>query len=213
MATSFIEQVPTIIHVLRQLNPRSVLDVGKGFGKYGFLLHEYVGIDHAKRPDPRRTMAQQSRIAIDALDANPAYQWPHVAQFYRHCYLGRVEELCDGLPAYDVVLMADVIEHIEKTAALRVVELFLARGSTLVVSTPRTFFQQELFESAHERHLSFWAIGDFRKADRTVFYQSIGPGMVYVIRSGHMAGIRGFGNDFLAKARRVARFALNEIGW
>src|SRR5262245_58425700 len=125
MASSFLDQVPTIVYVLQKLDPQTVLDVGKGFGKYGFLLHEYVGIDNTKKPDPSKTLAEQSRIVIDAIEANPSYQWPHISQFYRHVYLGRVEELCDELPPYDVVLMADVIEHIEKTAALRVVDLFL----------------------------------------------------------------------------------------
>ena len=176
MASSFLDQMPTIMYVLQKINPQTVLDVGKGFGKYGFLLHEYVGIDNTKKPDPNRTLAEQSRIAIDAIEVNPSFQWPHISQFYRHVYLGRVEELCDDLPAYDVVLMSDVIEHIEKTAALRVVDLFLARGSTLLISTPRKFFQQELFESPDEHHVSFWTINDFRKPDRTVFYQNVGRG-------------------------------------
>ena len=73
MASSFLDQVPTIVYVLQKLDPQSVLDVGKGFGKYGFLLHEYVGIDHMKKPDPNRTLAQQSRIVIDAVEVNPSY--------------------------------------------------------------------------------------------------------------------------------------------
>jgi hypothetical protein len=63
MASSFADQIPTIVYVLEKLNAKTVLDVGKGFGKHGFLLHEYVGIDHRKKPDPHRTLAQQSRIA------------------------------------------------------------------------------------------------------------------------------------------------------
>jgi hypothetical protein len=212
MASSFADQIPTVAYVLGRLNPKTVLDVGKGFGKYGFLLHEYVGIDYGKKPDPHRTLAQQSRIAIDAVEVNPSYQWPHISQFYREVYFGRVEELCDNLPAYDVVLMADVIEHIEKIDALRVVDSFLARGSTLLISTPRKFFQQELFESPDERHVSFWTVKDFQKPDRTVLYQKVGEGVIYVVKHGKMANIRGFGNDFLAKARRLARFTFTEIG-
>jgi 2-polyprenyl-3-methyl-5-hydroxy-6-metoxy-1,4-benzoquinol methylase len=212
MASSFADQIPTVVYVLEKLNPKTVLDVGKGFGKYGFLLHEYVGIDHRKKPDPHRTLAQQSRVAIDAVEVNPSYQWQHISQFYRDVYFGRIEELCDSLPTYDVVLMADVIEHIEKIAALRVVELFLARGSTLLISTPRKFFQQELFESPDERHVSFWTVKDFQKPDRTVLYQKLGAGVIYVVKQGKMAKIRGFGNDFLAKARRLARLTLAEMG-
>ena len=44
-----------------------MLDIGKGFGKYAFLTHEYCGIDNTRRPDPTRTLREQSRVAIDAV--------------------------------------------------------------------------------------------------------------------------------------------------
>jgi hypothetical protein len=149
VASSFVDQVPVIIFLLHKLSPQTVLDVGKGFGKYGFLLHEYVGIDQTKRPDPNKTLAEQSRVAVDAVEVNRSYLWPHLGQLYRQVFVGRVEELCSTLPSYDVILMADVIEHIEKAAALQVLESFLAR-STVIVSTPRHFFEQDLYESPDE---------------------------------------------------------------
>ena len=82
MASSFVEQVPVIVFLLQKLNPQTVLDVGKGFGKYGFLLHEYVGIDQTKRPDPSKTLAEQSCVAVDAVEVNRSYLWPHISQFY-----------------------------------------------------------------------------------------------------------------------------------
>jgi hypothetical protein len=211
MASSFVDQVPTIIYLLQKLNPRTVLDVGKGFGKYGFLLDEYVGIDQTKRPDPCKTLAEQSRVAVDAVEVNRNYLWPHLCQFYRHVYIGRVEELCDALPPYDVVLMADVIEHIEKTAALRVLDSFLCRGSTMLISTPRHFFQQELYDSSDEHHVSFWTPRDFQGPDRTVLHQNVGPGVIYVVKVGRRDRIRGFGNDPLTRARRLARLTMAEL--
>jgi hypothetical protein len=37
----------------------------------------------------------------DAVEVNPSHHWPHISQFYRDGYFGRVEELCDSLPTYD----------------------------------------------------------------------------------------------------------------
>src|SRR5436309_9272819 len=102
MPSSFASQIPIIVHLLNNLEPATVLDVGKGFGKYGFLIHEYVGMDFSKRPDPAATLAQQSRIAVDAVESNPDYLWPHISQFYRNIYVGRIENLYQSLGRYDV---------------------------------------------------------------------------------------------------------------
>jgi hypothetical protein len=48
MASSFSAQIPAIVHLLKSLASKSVFDIGKGFGKYGFLIHEYLGIDNTK---------------------------------------------------------------------------------------------------------------------------------------------------------------------
>ena len=49
MASSFVSQIPVIVNLVSKLKPRKIIDIGKGFGKYGFLIHEYAGIDNQKR--------------------------------------------------------------------------------------------------------------------------------------------------------------------
>ena len=44
MPTSVPYGVPIIAGAARQLRPKSVLDVGIGFGKYGMLFREYLDI-------------------------------------------------------------------------------------------------------------------------------------------------------------------------
>src|SRR5437762_2258848 len=131
MASSFLAQIPVIVGVLNQLRPKTILDVGKGFGKYGCLAHEYVGIDHQRRPDPARTLAQQSCVHIDAVEWNRDYLWPHIEQLYRRVFVGRVEDMLSQLPNYDVVLMCDVIEHIEKQGGANVVRHFVKSGAAV----------------------------------------------------------------------------------
>jgi GDP-mannose 4,6 dehydratase len=132
--------------------------------------------------------------------------------FRRHVHVGRVEELFHDLPVYDLVLMVDVIEHIDKAPASLVLNSFLARGSTVLVATPRYFFQQELYESPDERHVSFWTLRDFYGPDRTIFHQNVGPSAIYVLKEGRMNRIPGFGNDPLTRVRRLARLTLSEFG-
>ena len=78
MGSSFIDQTPAIIHLLQKLQPKSVLDIGKGFGKYGFLLHEYLGIDNTKKIDPAKSIKEQSGIVVDAVEIDPDLMLPHL---------------------------------------------------------------------------------------------------------------------------------------
>jgi hypothetical protein len=44
MPSSHLYQIPTIIKIICGLKPDSILDIGCGFGKYGFLAREYLEI-------------------------------------------------------------------------------------------------------------------------------------------------------------------------
>src|SRR5271157_5193678 len=72
----FHSQIPTVLDLLQQIHAKTMFDVGKGFGKYGLLVHEYFGIPTAVRPDPRRMLREQSTVVIDAVESNPFYMWP-----------------------------------------------------------------------------------------------------------------------------------------
>jgi 2-polyprenyl-3-methyl-5-hydroxy-6-metoxy-1,4-benzoquinol methylase len=209
MASSYSSQIPLIIHLLSKLKPDTVLDIGKGFGKYGFLLHEYCGVDNSVRPNPTLSLAQQSRIAIDAVESNSDYLWPHLDQLYRQIFLGRIETLYETLPRYDTILMADVIEHLEKHDALSIIRHFIQAGSSMIIATPRDFFQQELFESNDEHHVSHWTAKDFRPI-ASVDYQNADAGRVFLISPQPM-DIRGFGRSPIKRLRRIARAVRNEL--
>jgi hypothetical protein len=210
MASSFSSQIPVIIWMLQSLRPRTILDVGKGLGKYGFLAHEYLGLDERRRPDPRRTIAEQSRVILDAVECNPDFMWPHIAQIYTNVFSGRIEELYPELPAYELVLMCDVIEHLKKEDGHRVLRYFLSQNSTIIVSTPRRFFQQELYESADEHHLSFWGPADFRMTGAAMDWQTVDAGRVFLL-STRPLNLRGFGNSVIKRIRRISRALANEM--
>jgi len=209
MASSFSSQISTIVYLISKLKPVSLLDIGKGFGKYGFLLHEYYGVDNSVRPNPAVSLRDQSRIVIDAVECNPDYLWPHLSQFYRHIFEGRIEEIYQDLPHYDLILMADVIEHLRKEEARAIVRHFVDRGSTLVVSTPKKYFEQKCFESEDERHLSHWTSTDFR-ALGCCDYQNTGAGRVFMV-SPQPIDVRGFGSSPIKRIRRMVRALQDEL--
>jgi hypothetical protein len=186
-----------------------VLDIGKGFGKYGFLLHEYVGLDSKMAPKPELPLKDQSSVVIDCVDVNPDYCFPHIKQFYTSVWTEDILESFEARKGYDLVLMSDVIEHLPYEKAFPVLQHFLGDGAILVVSTPNVFFDQDLYESPAEHHVSFWRKSDFKKLGCFVDSQRVGPGTVHLL-SRKRIDIRGFGGAWIKKVRRIARCLLDE---
>lgn len=212
MASSFYDQIPAILDIIRQLKPGAILDIGKGFGKYGFLVHEYIGIAADRKVDRTKTMAGQSAISIDAVEVDPDLMMPHLEQVYRKVYFGDVFDIYKNLDAdYDLVLMVDVIEHLPKDKSIALLRHFLAQGSTILVATPKKYFQQHLYESRFEEHISHWTVNDFRaNLPGFVDSQCVVSGMLYLV-SMEKKNLTGFGSSLIKKLKRVYRSIASEV--
>lgn len=209
MASSFLSQVPQIIYLISQIKPKTVLDVGKGFGKYGFLIHEYIGIDNTKELMMNKTMKEQSQIEIDAVEIDEQLFLPHLDQIYNKIYKGNVLELYNSLPNYDLILMVDVIEHLDKVKAIDMLNYFKSKKTKLIIATPEFFFEQHLYNSTFEEHISHWSLKDFNNL-YYVDYQKIDGGIIYLLTP-QKVNVRGFGNSIIKKIRRVGRYLRNEF--
>jgi len=157
MPTSEHWQIPRVCDVLTALKPKTVLDVGAGYGKYGLLAREF---------------GEASRV--DAIDANPP-RFP----VYDQVYLGDLREIDTLLPAdaphYDLALFIDVIEHLEKADARAFLAKLTGRAKRVLVTTPWGFRPQEIPGMPWETHRSGWFPWDFSR-DHRVERWSVFPG-------------------------------------
>jgi len=145
--TSEHRQIPYICDVLVRERPRTVLDVGAGYGKFGVLAREYGGAER-----------------VDAIDAN-APRFP----VYDRVFLGDIRDLDRVLPEgerWDLALFVDVIEHLEKAEGYRVLDQLAGRAGRVLVTTPWGFRPQEIPGMPYETHRSGWYPGDFGKRYR-----------------------------------------------
>jgi hypothetical protein len=137
-----------------RLQPKRVLDVGAGFGKWGFLLREALDFMAA------RLDRSEWSVTIDGVDADlahsPLHQW-----VYDSMVEADVLDDPDRWSGYDLVVLGDVIEHFPKAAGERLLEALLSRNRNLIVVTPLHFFEQDLPGRPFERHLSHWTPTDF----------------------------------------------------
>jgi hypothetical protein len=145
MPSSALPLVPTNVFTALEHKPRTVLDVGPGHGKYGLLLREYA-------PWLER---------LDAVEGEPRYleRFPWLERIYDNVIVGDVAELFGMELFYDLVLMVDVLEHLDHDAG----EALLRRiPGRVIVCTPAVFFQNPEADQGFEteRHRSLWTVAE-----------------------------------------------------
>src|SRR4029434_7034396 len=97
--------VPPLVQSLLQGQPRSVLDLGMGFGGGGVLVRQWL--DQGVRP---------WKTFLAGVEAWPDYRNP-VWDLYNVIYAQTIERfLASSDETFDCVLFCDVLEHFEKAA-------------------------------------------------------------------------------------------------
>jgi hypothetical protein len=154
--TSYLYQINTIVELMVYSQPKSILDIGVGFGKYGFLAREYVGI---------RDTYDAWRIRVDGIEIHEGYITSLHDLIYDHLYIGDAREIVPSLDGgYDLVLLIDVIEHLEYEDGLALLLECRKRSRNLLVSTPKVMAQQgEVYGNPHEAHRFHWKYEHFGK--------------------------------------------------
>lgn len=166
MPTSNLAVAPSVLWNVAEVSPASVLDVGPGWGKYAVLLREYLNDPPAR---------------IDAVEAWAPYVDDHrLRALYDDVHVGDCCGLDDAtLASYELVLMVDVIEHIEKPAAVE----FLGRvPGRVVICTPVAWFDTGPGLPSTEAHVSHWTVDDFVATGRVEAYSEVLGG--HVVRLG-----------------------------
>ncbi|MBU0718430.1 MAG: class I SAM-dependent methyltransferase [Planctomycetes bacterium] len=163
MPSSTPYALPTIASIARQLRPRSVLDVGIGFGKYGYLFREYLDIwDMEDVGDYDR---DRWKVIIEGIEATPEYITPLHDYIYDTIHVGDVTEIIDGLGLYDVIIIGDVIEHFPKPIGEALLDkLYAHTGQCLLLTFPPNCPKtHDTLHNPRECHRSSWDRQDFRR--------------------------------------------------
>lgn len=155
MPTSKLGHVPIVLDLIAKVPHATVLDVGPGVGKYGLLMREYW----RSRPSDR----------LDAVEAWAPYlaAYPWLEHIYDELRVADVRTLSDDeLAGYDVVLMADVLEHFTKEDGIALLARIPGR---VIITTPAVYFQNpEAATIWTEDHRSLWGRPDFLGLGRPV---------------------------------------------
>jgi len=148
--------------------PQSVLDIGIGFGKFGFLCREYLELWDG------RNIYDDWRHRIDGIEAFEKYITPVHDRIYDNIYTGDALSVLPTLETtYDLVLLIDVIEHFTIEDGLRLLEMCATRSKACIISTPHDVSSQgDCFDNSYEIHRSQWTWEHFDSFENKSFVQN-----------------------------------------
>jgi len=157
MPTSNLSQLNEITHLIKVTDPKAILDIGIGFGKYGFLAREYLELWDCQQEYPEWTRR------IDGIEAFADYVGPLQRLIYNTIHMGNALDVLPTLDAtYDLVLLVDVLEHFSHDDGLRLLKECLRIGRNLLVAVPKPFSHQgAAFGNEFETHRFDWKARDF----------------------------------------------------
>ena len=113
----------------------TVLDIGAGGGTYYDLLGDYF-------------------TTMDACEAfEKTIEECDLKNKYRTVYAEDIRNLVDKIDFYDIIIMGDVLEHLEVKDAQKVIKTLLPKCNQMLVAVPYKLPQDEIDGNKYEKHL------------------------------------------------------------
>jgi hypothetical protein len=162
-----------MVDLILRVNPSSILDIGIGFGKYGFLSREYLDIAQGNY--------HKFKVRIDGIEGFKDYLTPIHKTVYDKIYLGNALEVLPKIyKKYDLVLLIDCLEHFDQAEGQKLLKLISARARSVIVSVPSFWVPQGAsFNNDLEEHKYFWRRKDFKNFKHKTFFEGPESLIVY----------------------------------
>lgn len=165
MPSSTWVHVSDVLTAISVVNPTTVLDVGAGFGKWGYLCREILDIGK------QRLIPSEWETDIEGVEPFDPYISIHQRHLYTHVHNMTIQQfLSDGyvmkLHKYEATICNDVLEHMEKEEALQVHRKLVAiTNRILIIGLPigEDWAQGSIFNNPLEEHKSVWQMEDIPK--------------------------------------------------
>ena len=156
MPSSNFAAISPIMSAVMQIKPKSVLDIGCGNGKYGFLVQEYM-----------RYWMGIEEPHIDAIEIFDPYLGIAQSMIYKkiiqHDALEALWQMEDK--EYDLILAVDILEHYEINEGALMLDEMKRVGKNIIVCTPiKVSNQGAVFGNEYETHRSQWEADDILQA-------------------------------------------------
>ncbi len=159
MPTSTYSHIPAVVRFLQKVLPSSILDIGIGNGKMGFIARDFLDVMLGERYSRK-----DWKILIDGIEVFSDYIQEHQRAIYNNIYIGDALDVIDKCNKYDLIILGDVLEHLQKEKAWQFLDKCIDHCSnSIILNIPlgERWTQPEIYGNPYERHLSFWSYEEF----------------------------------------------------
>jgi len=130
MPSSRMDAVPVIAQLVLRADPKSILDVGVGFGRWGVIFRELTDIRLARYDKSKWELVLKGIEAFEEY-RNPLWQW-----VYDDVMVGDIRLYPELFEFSDLIFFGDVIEHMPKEDGQALLDAVTSAGKKYIVSTP-----------------------------------------------------------------------------
>jgi hypothetical protein len=167
MPTSELSNIYPIVAKAARLQPKRILDLGIGFGKYGVLLREYLDVAEF------RIRPEQWKLTIDGVEAFENYR-TGVWDIYDEVHIEDFTKTYQTYKDYDLVLLIDSLEHIERPLGDTILDTLLTNNRNVIVSCPDGDYPQGAVNgNEFETHRARWTPEDFTIRGGTILHKQV----------------------------------------
>lgn len=170
MPVSHTYQISTIMESIILCNPKSILEIGIGFGKYGVLCYERLNLWwHGLTKEDYKI----KKIKIDGIEIYEDYKNPLYNFIYDDIFFGNAIDLIPKFKnkSYDLILLIDVLEHFSQEDGIKLLNECKRVSNNILISTPKDIGSQtQHFGNESECHKFQWTkelYNEFFKNNKT----------------------------------------------
>jgi hypothetical protein len=197
MPTSPYGHIETFVQFLLHTRPASVLDVGLGNGKLGFVARDVLDV----MLNARFHRAEWN-VRIDGIEVFGDCIQAHQRAVYNDIHIGDAADVLDRLGAYDLILLGDVLERFPKEqgqAFLDKCAAHSARHLAVFIPLGKTWRRPAASRNPHAAQRSSWFFDEFRPFSKRLelFDYVTGPYGAFLIDRDEYAAFQA--------GRRIAR--------
>ncbi len=147
MPTGHFGHISLVVEILLKVGPKSILDIGIGYGKYGMLAREYLDYAHFKKRE----------VVIDGIEGFGEYIQEGQRFYYDHIFVGDARSILPSAGQYDMILLLDTLEHLTKEDGLQIMKACQSKAKYVLVATPHDIgVQGAVYGNEFERHRFQW---------------------------------------------------------
>ncbi len=155
MPTSFYSNLTSLCSLIESLAPSTILDIGVGNGRFGFLARDLLDVMH---------LSDKWKTRIDGIEVFPDYIKDHQRYIYDTIHTGDAIDVIDRLGNYDFIYLGDVLEHFTKADGWILLDKVAAHCAGYIgmgIPIGGNWEQEEIYGNPYEEHKSVWELSDF----------------------------------------------------